>query len=206
MTSKLPFMKFYVNDFLADTEHLSTEEKGIYMLLLIAMWRKADAIIPNDDRKLANIAGLSRRKWLAERPLIMEFLTEVMDGKGLTQKRLRSEQIRAGLLSHNRSIKAKKLWDMKAKKFNGVSTPNTASRTGSNTGRSTGSSTDDTRAFKAQSNSTDTSQSLPDDLPHADALGAAPAGPPAEGQYPHSPGLLKTRLYRNVKGDPNWRD
>lgn len=62
--SSQPFMQLYVADYLADTTHLSTEQHGAYMLLLMTMWRH-EAKLPNDPKKLARICRTTPRKWPA---------------------------------------------------------------------------------------------------------------------------------------------
>ena len=83
-----PFMQLYVADYLGDTRHLTTEQHGAYLLLLMTMWR-SDGVIPNDDAKLARIAGLTVAKWKRIRADVLAFFT-VCEG-GLTQARLAAE-------------------------------------------------------------------------------------------------------------------
>ena len=46
--SARPWMPLYVNDFMADTIELSFDEIGVYMTLLMLMWKREDAALPND--------------------------------------------------------------------------------------------------------------------------------------------------------------
>jgi len=57
-----PFMQLYVADFLADTQHLTTEETGAYLLILMTMWR-AGGNLPHDLKVLSRTARLSGRSW-----------------------------------------------------------------------------------------------------------------------------------------------
>lgn len=52
----------YVADYLADTMHLDTEEHGIYLLLLIAYWRRGGPL-PDDPKFLARICHLSPKRF-----------------------------------------------------------------------------------------------------------------------------------------------
>jgi uncharacterized protein YdaU (DUF1376 family) len=90
--SEVPFMQLYVGDYLADTRHLTTEQHGAYLLLLMTMW-KAGGKLPNDPAKLARIAGVSLRRWHLIWPEIAAFFDDA-DGF-VTQNRLVREYRKA---------------------------------------------------------------------------------------------------------------
>lgn len=105
MTSKLPFMPLYVSDYLADTTHLTCEEHGAYLLLLIALW-KAGGILPCDDIALARIARLPLPRWKKMRPNVVAFF--LVEGAALRHKRVSAEIERSRVLSKARSDSGKK--------------------------------------------------------------------------------------------------
>lgn len=70
--SERPFMQLYVSDFVGDTLHLSTEQIGAYMLLLMAMWN-AGGKLPADDQKLSRVVRMSVKKWRAISADLMAF-------------------------------------------------------------------------------------------------------------------------------------
>ena len=70
--SALPFMPLYVGDYLADTAHLTTEQHGAYLLLLMAYWRHGGPL-PADDRKLARIVKMDPRKWAKHKDAVLDF-------------------------------------------------------------------------------------------------------------------------------------
>lgn len=92
-------MPFFVDAYLADTTHLSTEEHGAYLLLLMAMWRRGGGI-PDDDKDNARMVGLTPRQWSAMKPRVVCFFARTPDG-GWTQKRLQKEW---EYLVHRRSV------------------------------------------------------------------------------------------------------
>lgn len=86
--SSAPSMPLFPDAYLADTTHLSTEEHGAYFLLLMAMWRRGGTV-PNDDKDLARIVGLTPTKWLKIKCRLMSFLT--VENNEISQKRLKKE-------------------------------------------------------------------------------------------------------------------
>jgi len=52
---------FYVGDYIADTMHLSAEEHGAYLLLIIHYWKTQNAI-KNDKKTLKNISKINSKK------------------------------------------------------------------------------------------------------------------------------------------------
>lgn len=89
MSRKPAAIPLFADSYLADTTHLSTEEHGAYLLLMMAAWRQEDCTLPLDDKKLARIAKLSPKKWAAIRSTILEFWT--VEAGRIFQKRLRQE-------------------------------------------------------------------------------------------------------------------
>lgn len=95
----VPFMRLFVADYQADTMHLSTVEHGAYLLLLMNYWQRGKPL-PDDDRKLARIAGLGPREWQRIKPAVSEFFE--IGCSGWLHKRVESE------LAHMRSMSLKK--------------------------------------------------------------------------------------------------
>lgn len=81
------WMPLYIADYLADTQDLSCEEHGAYLLLLMAAWMRAGRL-PGDDRKLANIARCSAQQWKRARGVMAYFKRE---GDEYIQPRLMAE-------------------------------------------------------------------------------------------------------------------
>jgi uncharacterized protein YdaU (DUF1376 family) len=86
--SAAPFMQLYVADYIGDTLHLTTEQHGAYLLLLMAMWR-AGGKLPNEEHKLARIVGLSPARWRRVSGDVLAFF-DICE-REITQKRLTRE-------------------------------------------------------------------------------------------------------------------
>ncbi len=83
--SKAPAMPMYWDAYIADTTHLTIDEHGAYMLLLGAMWRR-DGSIPNDDKDIARILGVTVAKWKKIKARLNGFLT--IDDDKISQEKL----------------------------------------------------------------------------------------------------------------------
>ena len=77
--AEFPALPFFTDAYLADTRHLTTEEHGAYLLLLMCAWRTRGCVLKANDRQLARIAGVSPTKWRRLKPVLAEFFT-VDDG------------------------------------------------------------------------------------------------------------------------------
>jgi len=83
-------MKFYPGDYLRDTMHLSTEEHGAYLLILMASWTSGGVV---EEQNLPNISLLGVKKWNQVAPKISPFFT-VENGKW-THPRVQRELLKA---------------------------------------------------------------------------------------------------------------
>lgn len=86
-------LPLWTDAFLADTGHLSAEETGGYLLLLMAAWRSPECALPDDDVCLARWARCSLKRWRAMKPRILAFWS-LDDAGAWTQKRLAKERLR----------------------------------------------------------------------------------------------------------------
>lgn len=97
----LPYMPLFVADYLADTAHLTTQQHGAYLLLIMNYWQRG-APLPDDDARLAKIARVGPREWSRMRDTISEFFS-IADGTWL-HSRIASELARVS----DKSLKSKK--------------------------------------------------------------------------------------------------
>ncbi|MGE5566180.1 MAG: YdaU family protein [Parcubacteria group bacterium] len=114
-------MQLYVADYLGDTRHLSTEQHGAYLLLLMAMWR-AGGRLPNEAGKLARIVGLTKAKWLRMEADILAFF-EPADGE-ITHGRIEKEMQKYSRISTERSEAGRRGGAAKALKNNKTTVAN----------------------------------------------------------------------------------
>jgi uncharacterized protein YdaU (DUF1376 family) len=109
MTKDLPFMRFWVSDYLKDTGHLSHEQHGVYLLVLFKMWQRGGTLNDN-DKENANLLGMTVSKWRKHKEWLMAFLEAYgPDGaRSITQKRLQIERNVAIENSERQGQRAKK--------------------------------------------------------------------------------------------------
>jgi uncharacterized protein YdaU (DUF1376 family) len=94
------WMPLYVGAYLGATMHLTTEQHGAYLLLLMACW-KGDGKVPNNDDSLSAITRLSKPRWRAHKATILRFFQIADDF--ITHERVTTERARAVEISEARS-------------------------------------------------------------------------------------------------------
>lgn len=70
--ASLPYMQFYVADYLADTRHLTPTQHGIYLLLIMNYWQTGKPL-PNDDIRLARIVGMRTHEFTKSSSVVKDF-------------------------------------------------------------------------------------------------------------------------------------
>ncbi len=90
--AEYPYMPLWTDAYLADTTHLSRDENGGYLLLLMAAWRSPGCRLRDDDVFLARIVKAGPREWRRLRPILEPFWT--VAGGFWSQKRLTLEHVK----------------------------------------------------------------------------------------------------------------
>lgn len=78
MSAGNQWFPLFVGDYLADTGHLTTEEHGAYLLLLMHQWRTG--LIPAASDEQARIVRLSGRRWVKLSPTVLAFFSRAEGG------------------------------------------------------------------------------------------------------------------------------
>ena len=131
--AEYPSLPLFTDAYLADTTHLTDAEHGIYVLLLIHLWRSPDCRIPNDKQWIAR----KLRKTVEEvadevMPLVGEFCQT--DGNWITQKRLKKEFQYLKTRSEQQSARAKSRWGKETTSCRADAAPHASGSTGSDAG------------------------------------------------------------------------
>lgn len=85
-----PAIPLFGDAYMADTRHLSLEEHGAYLQLLMIAWRTENCCLPDDDARLARMIGVTAPKWKKLKPVVMAFWT--LEAGAWTQRRLSKER------------------------------------------------------------------------------------------------------------------
>lgn len=67
-------MPLWIGSYLADTMHLSRDEHGGYLLLIMTYWRTREPL-PDDDKHLSAIVKATPKEWKLLRPVLVKFFT-----------------------------------------------------------------------------------------------------------------------------------
>ena len=102
----LPYMPFFVDDYEANTAHLTLQEDGVYNRLLRLCWRTPGCSIPHDDEWIRRMMRVDQTDYAsAVLPIIREFFK--VDKGRLYSPRLMSEYLIAKN-KHEKRVKAGK--------------------------------------------------------------------------------------------------
>lgn len=112
--AEFPAIPIWTDSYLADTRHLSTEQHGAYMLLLMEAWRRPACSLPDDDSILARLSGLGDR-WSENRETVMAFWDRDGRRKEWTQKRLLKEREYVASKSRSQRDNAVRRWNKNKK-------------------------------------------------------------------------------------------
>ena len=86
----IPYMKFWIPDYTSKTHHLSVQEHGAYIRLLMIAWTTPGCSIPDDAAWIRRRLRVSEEEFSEfVKPIIDEFWTK--DDHRLYQKRQRKE-------------------------------------------------------------------------------------------------------------------
>jgi uncharacterized protein YdaU (DUF1376 family) len=121
--ARFPALPLFTDSWIADTKHLSRSERGLYMDLIILIWRTPLCRIPDDRQWIARKLGIAPDDdELAK--VIDEFCSHPKgSGKWLVQKRLQREFQYLTSKRALRSKAAKVRWEKQKKDANAMLTP-----------------------------------------------------------------------------------
>ena len=85
-------LPLFTDAFISDTLHLTAEETGAYLMLLMVAWRSQNCDLPCDDKKLAKYARCTPARWRKIRGNIIPFFDQNERGC-FEQKRLTKERL-----------------------------------------------------------------------------------------------------------------
>lgn len=97
----LPFMPMYWGDYWRDTNHLSDAEHVSYLKLISHYWTHGS--LPDDDARLARIAGRSTEEWMGMKSMLQAFFKH-----NWTHSRIDRELVRQKSVSESNSQRARK--------------------------------------------------------------------------------------------------
>lgn len=90
-------MPLYIGDYLADTGHLTTEQHGAYLLLMMHYWMRGG--LPRDENQLAAIARMPVDKWRSNCHTLASFFAS-----DWRHPRIESELTKTRLIKEKRAL------------------------------------------------------------------------------------------------------
>lgn len=87
--SKPSHIPVFPDAYLRDNFRLTLEQHGLFFMLMMEAWNDPDCSLPDSEKELAKIAGITPAKFRKISPEVLEKWTR--DGGRIFQKRLRKE-------------------------------------------------------------------------------------------------------------------
>jgi uncharacterized protein YdaU (DUF1376 family) len=104
--AQFPCLPIWTDAWVADTDHLTCEEEGVYFRLVRVMWRTPGCRVPNDVDWLAKHMRMTPKEVVEKVwPIIEHFCNT--DGNFVLQKRLKREFTKQFELRSAQSVRAK---------------------------------------------------------------------------------------------------
>lgn len=88
------WMPLYIGDYLSDTMHLTTEQHGAYLLLIMAYWKNGGAL-SGKPSQMAAICRMTTDAWSNAKDVLAEFFQISEDGRWISN-RVEREMVNAG--------------------------------------------------------------------------------------------------------------
>ncbi|MBO6278751.1 MAG: DUF1376 domain-containing protein [Pseudomonas sp.] len=101
------WMPLYIGDYLADTMHLTTEQHGAYLLLIMAYWKNGGAI-SSSEQSLSATCRLSADAWSMHKHTLASFFDTETDPELWILTRAEMEMEKAGNNQQKRTLRAQK--------------------------------------------------------------------------------------------------
>lgn len=91
MSSNRAWMPLHIENYLADTGHLTAAEHGAYMLLIMSYWR--DGGLPVDERLIQRMSRLSKDEWAESRDIIAALFQDGWKHKRIDEELAKADEI-----------------------------------------------------------------------------------------------------------------
>tara|TARA_B110000503_G_scaffold55544_1_gene89190 strand:- start:511 stop:1272 length:762 start_codon:yes stop_codon:yes gene_type:complete len=107
--AEFPALPIWTDAYIADTQHLTNEEHGVYLRLLMFAWRSDSCSLPDNDKRLALMVGVTDKKWRTLKPNVMVFWD--LEGDTYTQKKLTNTRRAVAKKSEDNRVRAERRWN-----------------------------------------------------------------------------------------------
>lgn len=110
--AEFPALPLFTDALIADTQHLTEEEFGAYLRLLIKCWRTPGCRMPVEDAWHMRMHSIDSIKFnRLFKPLLVEFFTKDRQGNYYFQKRLTKEFLYVQKVREKNTVSAKARWN-----------------------------------------------------------------------------------------------